>query len=132
MLDLNPGWVQVELDEIRMDLGMKKWSLEIEKVAQLLRDKRITTALRAGRTVISSDTNLLESVQEHLQGLALLSGAGFVKKSFLNVPLDECVRRDKARGEQGGVSVGEAVIRRTYTRIRPDDQVTEGRLLEQI
>jgi len=118
MIKSNPEWVQVELDEIRMDLGMKKWSPEIEKTAQLLRDKRILTALRAGKTVISSDTNISESVQAHLQGLALCCGVKSAKQCFLHVPLDECISRDKVRGEQGGVSVGEAVIRRTYSRIR--------------
>jgi hypothetical protein len=70
-------------------------------------------------TVIVDNTNLRVATVRELEHVTAECGANFVvMDDFLNVPVDECVRRDSLRD----VPVGEAVIRkmaRQATKLSP-------------
>lgn len=105
------GWVRVNKDDIRLQLKHQgwKWSQLAENQTVVPeRDRQIRTALGAGYSVISDDTNLAPKHLYALQDLADEYGATFDVRSFLNVPIGDCIRRDGLRLEP----VGEAVIRK--------------------
>lgn len=68
--------------------------------------------LRAGVNVIVDDTNLVSRHVRTFAQLAQRAGAEFRVRSFTDVPLEECIRRDAARESP----VGEDVIRNMHRR----------------
>lgn len=82
------------------------------------RNKLISDALLAGQNVICDDTNLEEKTVRELHVLALTHGAEFVEHDMCDVPLDECIHRDKVRIERGERGVGETVIRSMAQRAK--------------
>jgi predicted kinase len=105
--------VRVNKDDIRAELFNKDWSHDKEKEVIRIRDFRISEALSKGKTVISDDTNFAPKHRGRLQELAKKYKALFEVKDFLDVPMEECIRRDSLR-EEG--RVGEAVIRGMATQ----------------
>lgn len=67
--------------------------------------------LAAGKDVIIDNTNLSEKALNRWKTLATEAGAHWAVQSFLNVPIEECIRRDAQR--EGKARVGRAVIERT-------------------
>lgn len=103
--------VRVNKDDIRAELSATgwQWSPENERDVIAIRDDRIAAALGLGQTVISDDTNF----GKHRKALAAIAagcGATIETKSFLDVPIEECVRRDAQR--TGKAQVGRGVIER--------------------
>lgn len=112
------GWVRVEKDEIRLDKRLfpkgYRWPQDESKVVRE-RDRLIKKALREGKNVVSSDTNLNPQHIRQLMNIAQECDATFsVDNSFLSVPLGTLIERDRQRGQNGGVSVGENVIREQF------------------
>lgn len=110
------GWVRVEKDEIRKDERLfphgYKYPKDENRVVQE-RDRLIRQALRSGKDVVSSDTNLNPAHIRQLQNIARQLGAEFsTDDTFLSVPLADLIERDKHREN----SVGEAVIRDQFHR----------------
>lgn len=106
-----PWFVIVNKDEIRKELraGGWTWSHVAERRDVIpARDSHIRAALAMGHSVISDDTNLGGDHLEALAIIASLAGAQFEIRSFLDVPLEECIRRDAERDHP----IGESVIRR--------------------
>lgn len=79
-----------------------------EEFIRKLRDELIENALILGDDVISDDTNLIANTFDHLVALGRKYGAEIEIKTFYEVSVEECIRRDKLRPN----SVGEKVIRR--------------------
>jgi predicted kinase len=110
------GWVCVEKDEIRKDTrlfkdGQYNHKRGDEGIVIRERDRIIRNALRDGKDVVSSDTNLNPSHIKQLQSIARQFGAEFeVDDSYLAVPLKELIERDKQRDN----AVGEVVIRKQF------------------
>lgn len=127
MLQENPDWVHVERDLIRDELGMdrNKFDPDKEKLVTETASDRILKALKAGKTVVNSDTNLNYKTQRHLVSLAEQGKADLEWVDFTNVPLELCIERDAKRKH----SVGEAVIRKFYARIQPDLPVLEEKVI---
>src|SRR5688572_12436041 len=98
--------IVVNKDSIRNSLG-EPWSREVEKKVLNTRDYLIDTALKAGKDVISDDTNLAPKHEHCLRNLAKKHGAQFIIKEF-DTPLEECIRRDALRPD--AERVGEKVI----------------------
>lgn len=121
----NPDWLRLELDQLRDEFGInrKEYDPEGEKNIRLVRDQRLLEALKAGKTVICSDTNLTESTLKRLQSLADQAKAEVAYQDFTHVPPEVCIERDAKREH----SVGEAVIWRMYSKIRPDDEIRADR-----
>lgn len=107
-------WVRVNKDQIRRDLG-KPWSRAVEKEVLNVRFWQIFNAFHTNKAdvVISDDTNLAWKHESALRNIAKQCSAEFeVNDTFLQVPLDECIRRDSLRGPLD--KVGEKVIQDMY------------------
>lgn len=107
--------VQVEKDEIRKDDrlfkdGKYNHRRGDEGLVLKERDRLIHQALSSGKSVVSSDTNLVQKHITQITNIAKKYGAEVEIKKFLDVPLQELIERDSKREN----SVGEQVIRRTF------------------
>lgn len=103
--------VRVERDDLRRMLGngfVKKNELMISE----MRNSLIEGALKNGRSVVVSDTNFPWRVLRELRNIARVNGADFHVVDLTDVPVEECIRRDRHRDN----SVGEGVIRDFYNR----------------
>jgi predicted kinase len=101
--------VEVNRDNIRVLLGFdntKGFNTAQETYVRVLRDGQIAEALRAGKSVISSDLNIHPRNERELRRTAEFFGAEFEIKDF-PTSVEECVRRDAKRPHP----VGERVIR---------------------
>lgn len=79
----------------------------------------VTALLQQGCTVVCDDTNLHSGHRAALIALAEQLGAVVVEhREFLDVPFEECVRRDIARGP---LRVGISEIRRLAACLTGDD-----------
>lgn len=108
--------VQIEKDEIRLDARLFKDSKYNHKrgdesIVIKERDRLIEKALSSGKSVVVSDTNLVQKHVSRISSLARKYGAKVEIENFLDVPLKTLIERDAIRGEK---SVGEAVIRRMF------------------
>ena len=111
----NPNFVKVEKDQIRKNGELFKDGRYVHKrgdesIVLKERDRLVREAFKQGKSVISSDTNL---VQKHITQLANIAKQNKAKveiKSFLDVPIKDLIERDKNR--EG--SVGEQVIRKMF------------------
>lgn len=111
----NPDYVKVEKDEIRKDSrlfrdGVYNHKRGDEGIVIKERDRLIRKALQSGKSVISSDTNLVQKHITQLTSIARQNEAVVEIKDFLDVPIAELIERDKNRED----SVGEQVIRRMF------------------
>lgn len=103
---------RVNLDDIRHMLdhtgGERVWTKAHEATALDIQDAAVRSALAGGFDVVVDNTHLTPSIPKRIKDAA--SGqAAFVVHDFTDVPIDECIRRDAARGD---ATVGETVIRR--------------------
>jgi predicted kinase len=88
-------------------------TFDVEQVVSLIEHTPIAALLRAGVDVIVDDTNLRVKFVRDLDRIAASVGAETrVVDDFLDVAVDECVRRDLRRER----SVGEHVIRGMHDR----------------
>jgi len=77
----------------------------------------VEALLRAGVDVIADDTNLPDASVRGWEQLARRCGAELQVIDLREVvPVEECIRRDAARGAAGGRLVGEEVIREMAKR----------------
>jgi len=109
------GRVCIEKDIIRKDASLFKDGIYTHKrgdesIVIRERDKLIHQSLQDGKSVISSDTNLLQKHIAQISSIARKYNAEIEIMSFLDVPLKEVIERDKNRE----YSVGEQVIRRMF------------------
>lgn len=107
--------VLIEKDEIRKNTklfegGAYNHKRGDEGIVLKERDRLIQDALSRGKSVISSDTNLVQKHITRMSNLARKHGAKVEIVDFLDVPLAEVIERDKKRPD----SVGEQVIRRMF------------------
>ena len=113
----NPNFVVIEKDQIRKNSklfhnGVYKHKRGDESIVIKERDRLIKESLANGKSVISSDANLVKKHISQISSIARQYEATIGIKSFLGVPLKELIRRDKAREN----SVGEQVIRSMFHR----------------
>lgn len=111
----NPNFVKIEKDEIRKDTRLFKDGKYVHKrgdesIVIKERDRLIRRALQSGKSVISSDTNLVQKHVTQISAIARQNKATVEIKSFLDVPIKELIERDAKRED----SVGEQVIRRMF------------------
>jgi predicted kinase len=111
----NPNFVKIEKDEIRKNSDLFKdgqyvWKRGDEGIVIKERDHQIRKALQSGKSVIVSDTNLLQKHVAQISSIARQNDAEVEIKSFLDVPLKDLIERDESREN----SVGEQVIRKMF------------------
>lgn len=108
--------VRVNRDDIRTELFGEKYHKgnfpqKSESQVTQVHQKRIRAGLAAGKEVYCDDTNLNPRFMGQLAQLARNYGAEF-KQEYFDVPVEECKRRNKARGAAGGREVPDFVIDR--------------------
>lgn len=111
----NPQFVIIEKDAIRKDGRLFKDGVYNHKrgdegIVIKERDRLIRHALQSGKSVIASDTNLVQKHVSQISNIARQNDAEIEIISFLDVPLKELIERDQKRED----SVGEQVIRRMF------------------
>ena len=111
----HPEFVIVEKDQIRKDGSLFKGGVYVHKrgdesIVVKERDRRIRHALQSDKSVIVSDTNLVQKHIAQISAIARQNNAVVEIKEFLDVPLAELIERDSKRDD----SVGEQVIRRMF------------------
>lgn len=107
---------RINKDDLRDMVDGGKWSKNNEKGILAVRDNLCEYYLSRGFSVIVDDTNLAPKHEATLKALAQKSGAEFETKSFLDVSLVECIKRDLKRPN----SVGERVIMGMFNQfLRP-------------
>jgi predicted kinase len=113
---------RINKDDLRDMIDAGVWSKRNEKDILKVRDKLIQHYLSNDCSVIVDDTNLAPKHQAALEEIAQGFQCNFEIRDFLDVPLDECIRRDLARP----VSVGERVIKSMYnTFLKPKPDVAQ-------
>lgn len=105
----NPNTVLVCKDDLRAMLHQSVWSKGREQFILAVRDFIIKKAVEEGHDVIVHDTNLHSKHKNNIWRL-VADKATVEVQDFTDVPLEECIRRDRAR--VGGV--GEKVIKQMY------------------
>jgi predicted kinase len=107
-----PGrWVRTNKDLLREMAHASYWSPGNEKLILQVRDAIILMALESGKNVIVDDTNFghhIDHIKELVKGQAVVE----INDSFLQVPVEECIKRDLKRLN----SVGKDVIMRMYNK----------------
>lgn len=113
--DHNPNTVRISKEDIRKELEDTGWTWNRENEVKVLfiRDSQIIEALKSGKSVVVDDTNLSPHHAHRLRTIAIEHGAVF-KITFLNTPIEECIRRDSYRSED--TKVGGQVIRNMAER----------------
>ena len=116
----NPNWLRVNRDDLRRSLlpvslpeYWQTWPHEqkdrIEKLVNALQETAIVEGLRQGWNVLIDNTNLrLSYINEFRKLLTAHFDAVEINYRLIDVPVNECIQRDKYRAD----SVGEAVIRK--------------------
>lgn len=106
--------LKIERDEIRMEILGSYWTgiWEDEKKVTEVQHERISTLLKLGVNVISSDTNLRDKDVQTLMEIAHKVGAEVRFLNLRETPLEVCIKRDAARER----TVGEDILRDKYNR----------------
>lgn len=112
----NPGlYKRVNKDDLRELLDLSVHSKSNEKFVQSVRDFIILEAVKSGKSVINDDTNLHPKHEEHIR--KLVEGVADVEiKSFMDTPIDECIRRDAMRS--GKAHLGAKIIRSQWSQYK--------------
>jgi len=106
----HPETVRTNKDELRAMLHDSKYSKGRENFVLAVRDFTIDKALEDGHDVICDDTNFHEKHFARMKEIAARHMATIEIKDFTDVPLEECIERDRKRPNY----VGEQVIRRMH------------------
>lgn len=110
-------WIRVNKDDLRLMLHNSIWSKQNENEVLTIRNEMISSALEIGKNVIVDDTNFapahLETIKKIIEYYEFNSGNKVkIIEKFFDVPLLECIERDKKRPNP----VGEKVIRTMYNQ----------------
>lgn len=113
LIDKNPGeYKRVNKDLLRKMLDNSHYTKDNEKFVLHLQDMIILEALKEGKHVIVDNTNLLPAHIERIKQLVKGLAEVWVDDSFLQVPVEECIKRDLQRLD----SVGKDVIMQMYNK----------------
>ncbi|MEV4127128.1 AAA family ATPase [Nocardia sp. NPDC049707] len=113
----NPLLACVSRDHLRLHLFGESGRLTFQQEEIISKAERAQAKalLDSGYDIFVDALNLRKKWAQGWADFAALNGADFEVIDF-DVPVDECVRRDAARGAAGGRMVGEQVIRETARR----------------
>lgn len=114
----NPEFIRLNKDDIREFFGNPPFSSSFEKSVLTVQKTLGETAVKLGKSLIIDDTNFAEKHYMYWSSLARENNMEFEVK-FFNVPLLECIERDKNRK----TSVGEQVIRNMYNKYLKNEEL---------
>ncbi len=121
----NTNYKIVCRDDLRSMLDNGVWNPKNEYLVKKLQHSMIKTILENGNSVIVADTNLNETTRKELYNTVdyvsrtMNTSIPVVEKSFLDVPVEECIRRDLARPN----SVGSKVILDMASRMKYEQKI---------
>lgn len=122
----NSGWLRVNKDDIRKGIREEQPNIsrhDLEKLAIDLEDERIEYYLQSGFNVVVDDTNLNPVHENRIRKIVENYAAGTrniveFEVKFFDVPLEECLRRNRER--EGQAKVPDRVITDMYNKwLRP-------------
>ena len=117
------GYKRINKDDLRAMLDNSHYTKHNEKFIEKMRDLLILEVLNEGFTPIVDDTNLAPRHYNHISELVKEIAEIKIEDKFLQVSLEECIKRDLKRP----VSVGEKVIRDMYNQfIKPKEEPYSG------
>lgn len=99
------GHKRVNKDEIRAMLDFDKWSPDNEKLVLNVRDGIILQSLEKGFNVLVDDTNLSQRHIQRIKSIVSKKAEVVIEDKFLQVPVEECIRRDLEREKPVGKKV---------------------------
>lgn len=108
----NLGIKRVNKDDLRAMIDDGQWSADNEAMILRFRDAIIAETLTKGLDIVVDDTNLIPKHEQDLRQLAEKHGALFGVIDLTSVPLEICLRRDRARAKP----VGDDVIKNMHRR----------------
>lgn len=121
--------VYVNRDSIRCELNDGKYTLKKEDEVTAMESYRVIEGLDKGSDVIVDATNLNPKTIKKWQRLADLKGAEIDFKEFY-VPIEEAIKRSKARKAEGGLYISKAVMTSFYKKYYPErlkEELTDKR-----
>lgn len=104
--------VRINMDDIRSMLG-KYWVPSRENLVKEIYGSSVKAAIKIGYDIVIDNMNLSKSSSDYIKSI-LPDSYTLEYKDFLDTPLSECIRRDKARENP----VGEEVIRSTFMKYK--------------
>lgn len=119
----------VNRDQIRCELNGGKYTLKKEDEVNAIESCRVIEGLDKGSDVIVDATNLNPKTIKKWQRLADLKGAEIDFKEFY-VPIEEAIKRSKARKAEGGLYISKAVMTNFYKKYYPErlkEELTDKR-----
>jgi predicted kinase len=116
---------RVNRDELRSMIDKGEWSKMNEKFIAKLEQDIVIAYLGGQYDVIVDDTNLAPQNEAMWKAVAEGFGAEFEVKDFTDVPLEECIKRDRSRQNY----VGEKVILGMYNKFLRPRGSRGGRLM---
>lgn len=93
----NGHWKRFNKDDLRSMIDLGKWSGKNEKLVLAIQEYGIREALSRGFSVIVDDTNLSVKMVERYARISAECDVDLKWKTFLHVPVEECIKRDKNR-----------------------------------
>ena len=111
-------WVIVNRDSIREGTG-EYWVPSREDYITNLEEHAVKAAIENKLNVIIDATNLNEKTFEKWKNLAFDLGCEFEVQQF-EITLEEALKRDKERGENGGRAVGKKVLFHFFEKYFPE------------
>ena len=112
--------VRINMDDIRCMLG-KYWVPSRENLVKEIYRSSVKAAIKMGYDIVIDNMNLSKSSSDYIK--TILPGSYTLEyKDFLDTPLSECIRRDKARENP----VGEEVIRSTFMKYKNQYPLNEN------
>lgn len=117
-MDESTRTVRVNKDDLREMLHNGVWTGQYEEQVLRIRDAIIIDGLTHGYNVVVDDTNLHPKHEKRLKELASKYGAVFVVK-FLDVPVEECIKRDSKRANPVGRKVIMSMYRQFLQKAAP-------------
>ncbi len=108
---------RVNKDDLRSMISDGAWTQGGEKLILHIRDNIVKEYLSSEINVIVDDTNLAPKHEIRLKELAKECSAAFVKQSFVDVSLDECIARNNKRAN----SIDDNVIVDMYNRYMKEE-----------
>lgn len=121
------GWIQSNKDELREMLHISKWSKTNEKFVLSVRDYIVEEALKDGKNVVISDTNLDPAHFKRMCQIAQQFDKDItVWEKYFPIELEEAIKRNEKRLLEGGNKlVTKEVIEKLYNRHVKDKKITE-------
>lgn len=113
--------VRINRDDIRMQMFGKPFGVN-EFVVTKIEDAMVLKALKCGMSVVVDDTNIKHEYVKRFAALASTCGVPVTVKRF-DIDVEEAIRRNQARADNGGAFVPVDVIRKMHQALESSGDV---------